>query len=293
MELLSRLRVLAGQEREAVADVIEHLAEMARRGSIPDTGYPTLFDYCTKALGFSDSEAYLRIRVARASLLSRKIIDDLRSGKVHLEAVLRLSAHLTEKNCESLLELAAGATKKEVQCLVASLSPGLAPERDVIRIVAATPPPGLEPTVIPPPSKVRLSFTADGGFLELLDRLKSLRRHRHPAGRLEDMLRDAMEALLLQIDPAAERRRRSQAAGAPGRRWIPRATRRAVWKRDGGLCTYRSDDGTLCRSADFVEIDHIRPYALGGASDDPTNLRLLCRAHNQRRARKALERKTA
>lgn len=42
-----------------------------------------------------------------------------------------------------------------------------------------------------------------------------------------------------------------------------------------------SPDGTPCGSREFLEIDHIQPFARGGPSDRTGNLRLLCRAHNQ------------
>jgi 5-methylcytosine-specific restriction endonuclease McrA len=35
----------------------------------------------------------------------------------------------------------------------------------------------------------------------------------------------------------------------------------------------------------LLQIDHIKPYALGG-THDPENLRVLCAAHNQHEARK-------
>jgi hypothetical protein len=51
-------------------------------------------------------------------------------------------------------------------------------------------------------------------------------------------------------------------------------TRRFIWQRDQGKCTQ-------CGSEKYLEIDHILPRALGG-TNKPENLRLLCRAHNQR-----------
>ncbi|MDE2143013.1 MAG: HNH endonuclease [Elusimicrobia bacterium] len=35
-----------------------------------------------------------------------------------------------------------------------------------------------------------------------------------------------------------------------------------------------------------MEFDHVTPRASGGPSDDPANLRLLCRAHNDLEARR-------
>lgn len=284
-ELLARLAAFAAQEREDVADVVEHLSELDRRGCIADTGCATLFDYCTRVLRYSEGAAFLRIRAARAARKLPRILDDLRSGELHLDAVMRLYPHLTEENGERLLDLAAGKSKREVLSLVAGLSQDPVPERDVVRVCAAPAAvPGDAPDVIPPPSRVRISFTADNEFLEMIERLKGLRRHRHPSGRLEDLLKESVAAMLDRVDPARRgEAAASQSAGRRGR-YIPRRVRRFVWRRDEGRCTFIGPGGIRCGSTSQLEVDHIRPFAEGGRSDDADNLRLLCRPHNQRLA---------
>jgi hypothetical protein len=81
-----------------------------------------------------------------------------------------------------------------------------------------------------------------------------------------------------QVDP----RQRGVVDGANPRqrgRSVPRAVRRAVWKRDCARCTYVDASGQRCRETACLELDHIDPHARGGP---PTveNLRLRCRAHN-------------
>jgi hypothetical protein len=63
--------------------------------------------------------------------------------------------------------------------------------------------------------------------------------------------------------------------------------RRYVWERDGGRCAFVSADGHRCDSTRRLEIDHVRPVAMGGETK-PENLRLLCRAHNQYEAERLL-----
>ena len=67
-------------------------------------------------------------------------------------------------------------------------------------------------------------------------------------------------------------------------RYIPQEIRRIVWKRDNGQCAYQSLDGRKCGGKAFLELDHSHPFALGGKST-AENMQLLCRAHNQYRAR--------
>jgi 5-methylcytosine-specific restriction endonuclease McrA len=55
---------------------------------------------------------------------------------------------------------------------------------------------------------------------------------------------------------------------------------RAVLQKHEGECSYRDPKtGVKCTSRYQIQIDHIRPRALGG-THAPENLRLLCRQHN-------------
>jgi hypothetical protein len=64
-------------------------------------------------------------------------------------------------------------------------------------------------------------------------------------------------------------------------RYIPAATKRAVWHRDGGQCAFvDSKTGCRCESRHSLEYEHIQPFALGGGSS-LENLKLLCPAHNR------------
>ncbi len=118
------------------------------------------------------------------------------------------------------------------------------------------------------------------------------------------MIREALEAYLDRKDPqrrldmkaakaeavaegnAATHERlpisflRTWAAG----RYIPARVKSAVWQRDDGRCAWREPDGRVCGSKEWLEYDHIRPYAKGGKSEDARNVRLLCRVHNQQSA---------
>ncbi len=63
-------------------------------------------------------------------------------------------------------------------------------------------------------------------------------------------------------------------------RYIPAPVRDEIFVRDGFRCTFIAADGTRCDATRHLQIDHIRPFALGG-KHVPENLRLLCGAHNR------------
>ncbi len=301
--LLSRLEELVRQEREGVADIVEHITEVDRREVTLDRGFPSLFDYCVKKLGYSESAAFLRIRAARAAGEFPEIVQRLRSGRLHLEGIARLYPHMTSDNGLELLDRVDGATKREVVAFVATLQSSPPPDRDVIipvpatlerRDAAASAPKESSPQVIPPPSH-RFHFTGDEELLSMIERLRGLLRHKHPDGRLEDIFKEAARALLGAIErtrmPTQRRAATSQAGAVPrsfraGGRLVPRAIKREVWARDGGRCAFTAPDGRRCESSDALEYDHIVPWADGGRSDTADNIRLLCRAHNQRLGRR-------
>lgn len=288
-DLLGRLAVLVAQERESLADVIEHLMEVDRREIVIDRGYPSLFSYCLNALGYSEAESYLRIRAARAAQAFPRLLGDLRSGHLRLEAIARLYPHLTVENNAELLDRAAGASKREVLTLVAQLQTEPAPRRDVVVPVPALPEAGTlaaqSPHVIAPPQH-RFHFTADRELVDLVEKLRQLLRHKHPEGRLESIFKEAARALLDSIDPGRRRSACGRKRQSRRSRAVPESVKRQVWERDGGRCAYVSEDGRRCESRDAIEYDHIVPWSLGGESDSPGNIRLLCRPHNLRLARK-------
>lgn len=66
--------------------------------------------------------------------------------------------------------------------------------------------------------------------------------------------------------------------GQASSRSIPQAVKSAVWQRYGGRCAECGDD-------QYLEYDHIIPFAKGGASSE-NNLQLLCRRCNMRKSDK-------
>ena len=175
------------------------------------------------------------------------------------------------------------------------------PSAHVVPVVAAPLLSSSDPELVPPPPKrpvlrpvapdtYSLCVTVDAALKKDLDQLKEFLSHKVPNGDWAAVLREAVQCALekhRKRKGAAEpsRTRKSPAAekavkkAASGRQPIPAAVRREVWKRDEGRCTWRSPDGQHCGSTWKVELDHIRPAALGGPSTIE-NLRILCRAHN-------------
>ncbi len=160
-------------------------------------------------------------------------------------------------------------------------------------------PPSQEPRDLKQPREsaeseptLEIRFAASRRFVLAIESLRALLWHKYPTGRFEDVLFEAAENFIAERDPARKTKkctsRNGPPAGKPRTRRIPSALRRAVWRRDGGRCSYVGTTGR-CGETRGLEIDHVQPWALGGRSDLESNLRLLCRAHNQSEARRVFE----
>src|SRR5437899_3044462 len=123
-DLLARIGVLAGREREATAELVPHLAELDVRTALyAAQSYGSLFGYCTKVLRLSEDAACNRIYAARACRRFPVILEALASGALSLTSVRMLSQHLTPENHQAVLARAGGRSRREIEALVAELAP--------------------------------------------------------------------------------------------------------------------------------------------------------------------------
>jgi 5-methylcytosine-specific restriction endonuclease McrA len=120
-----------------------------------------------------------------------------------------------------------------------------------------------------------------------LDQARALLSHCIPSGDLGQVLDRALDAVIREMEKrrfAATTRPRGRAPRrvSANARHIPAHVKRDVWARDGGRCTFAGPNGHRCGERRFLEFDHVRPVALGGAATiAAADLRLRCRAHNQ------------
>ena len=136
----------------------------------------------------------------------------------------------------------------------------------------------------PAQARVVFTFTAGEEVQSWFEAARDLLRHRFPSGRMEEVIGEALRRLVQDELPSEPKRRRTETS--PGSRHIPKRVQDEVWRRDSGRCAFVGPEGVRCAETAWLEFDHIVPFALGGPSNDPANIRLLCRAHNQSEARR-------
>jgi hypothetical protein len=202
------------------------------------------------------------------------------------ETMLSSQAHpalATHSRCASTADdapmTAAAATTKESAAAARDMhtSESAAFDTPVIRTTR-------ERTVMTPlaPARYKLQMTLGADTVEKLRRAQDLLRHTIPDGDPAAILDRALTFLLADVArtklAATKRPRINHHEPHRRSRYVPAAVRRAVWMRDGGRCTFVGTEGQ-CGETGFLELHHLEPYALGGATT-VKGMALRCRAHN-------------
>jgi hypothetical protein len=135
-DLLASVRRAALDERSATRHLIALLSELDARRLYLGEGFSSLFTYCTQALQLSEHATYNRIEAARAARRFPVIFELLEAGSVTLTTVRLVAPHLTEANHRALLERLHHKSKRDVELVIATLTP--APDvRSVVRKLRA------------------------------------------------------------------------------------------------------------------------------------------------------------
>src|SRR5688500_14008631 len=122
-EILARIHDAVLKECVATARVIGLLMEIDVRRLYLAEGCSSLFTYCPQVLHFSEHAAYNRIETARAARRFPVIRQLVEAGALTLTSARPLAPPLTEPNQRHVLERARHKRKRELEVLVATLSP--------------------------------------------------------------------------------------------------------------------------------------------------------------------------
>lgn len=122
-QLAERMSVLIVRERDAIAEVVAHLAEVDRRRFYLEQACSSLYSYCCKRLGYNESAAYKRARVAQLARRVPRVMSALREGTHHLTGLVILAQYLNEGSAERLLEETRGLSCRELRQFIARRYP--------------------------------------------------------------------------------------------------------------------------------------------------------------------------
>ena len=127
----------------------------------------------------------------------------------------------------------------------------------------------------------QINFAAGERLKQKLERLKGLLAHKYPAGRLEHIIEEAVDHLIVAKTPKAKRETSPKPSSS---RYIPVKWRAQVYLRAGHRCEFVGEEGRRCGSTRWLQIDHRRPLSLGGTTSLP-NLQIMCSLHNLHKAK--------
>ncbi|MBS2014030.1 MAG: HNH endonuclease [Deltaproteobacteria bacterium] len=315
--LLAQLASLCLEGRRLVARVIEHLIAVEDRGLHLRAACDSMWSFCTQRLGMSHGETSRRLHAAKLVRRFPSLLGRIERGEIHLSSLKILGRFLDASNLDALLEAARGKSKLEVQELVARLFPR--PDAPEIVIEQTTSPlhassrTQADPASLPcsstqtaearpsPGAPLRnarieplsgttylVQMTLSKAGWDDLQRVKELMSHRLPNGSTVEIVEAALKHLRERLEKErlgkSSRPRAQRRSSKPGH--IDQATRREVFERDGVRCAFVDAEGRRCTSRTRLELDHIVPRARGG-SDEASNLRVTCRAHNLHLAEEA------
>ena len=324
-EAMRKLDTIDLEEKSRIAEGVALIAVIDHRRDYLAAGYSCMRDYCMGRLHMSEDQAFRRIQVARAALDFPDVFEHLADGRLTVTTASVLAPHLQLETVGELLAAAAYRSRPEIVRLLAERSRPTEAPALLLECEASveTPSSSLAPVQVnsladvrghcssepadgsPAPAQVkcprrgRVSPSLTGGYdvrLSITDdehedlrRAQALLGHAVPSGDPALVYARAMKHYLAHLEKQRLGAKPGAAAAAriASGRGIPKPLRRLVWERDGGRCTFVSEDGHRCEATSRLELDHIQPIALGGRTASE-NLRVLCRAHNQYEAERVL-----
>jgi hypothetical protein len=265
------LKLLVSEEKRVKTELIEVLSLALAQESWLEFGYSSLFDWLTRGYHYPPGTAMRRIEAARLLRSVPEAKEKLDAGELSLMAMSKV------QNAIQAQEKLGNITReKKIEALKAV--EGLPVEKIEKKLVEIFPASGEK-------AKRETHRVTEGGFVrhsmnlseqatQDLKRAKEVLSHKFPHADDAQIIAYALEFLLDKKDPlrlpAASK---VEPTGSVGRA-------RQVLQKHQGECSFRDPNtGVKCRSRYQVQIDHIKPRALGG-SNQPENLRPLCRQHN-------------
>ncbi len=287
-ELTNRIDILRGKEWELTLKFLIHLGEFDKRKLYLELGYPSLFEYCTKKLGYSEGSAYRRIESARTLKGHPELANSFINGKVSICSIA--SAAKAIKAEKASISDIIGKTSREVAALVAEVAPIAKPKEKIKEIkvlnnLASNPiysncTSALKVENIKeqkPETRFEIKFSVTKEIFSEIQNIKARLSNKLGADlSIENIMVELIRNFKTEV------KERKVTTLNEDTRYIPVSVKREVMRRESAQCSYVSSNGVRCTQKHYLEFDHVKPFAIGGKSN-LENIRLLCSAHNKAR----------
>lgn len=314
VEMNTHLMGLVRNERKMTLEIISYIGLFERCGGPLKMGYASMHDYLTRMLGYSDDQAYRRLKAARLYNQVPEVAEKLKEGSLTLTqaAEAQKSFELAQRETGVPVQI---ERKKEILNSIAKTTnfqtKAILSEELNLKL--------LEADIAKPQSDktVRLEVTLTAEQYEKLKQIKSLLSHQVPSQNTAEVFDILFNQFLgkhvytnnrsekvaevrteeiqgIQSPEAAEgisshqsvsmnsekpSSKRSKLHPDHRSRYISTKIRRSVYQRAQGCCEHVDQNGHRCNSRYQLAIDHKIPFALNG-THELDNLRITCSRHN-------------
>lgn len=295
-ELISRMEKLVRSERKITHLVLLHIIEIEDRKLFASLGYDGMYSYLTKGLGYSESSAYRRLQSARLLRNVPDVAAKIEDGKLNLSQLTKVQKCLREQSQSTGEAL---SPKVTMQILEKIEHKSVFETERVLSTEFDRPIQTQESLKPQKDDSVRLEITLTHEQFAELEQAKSLLSHFCHEGSWSEVIAQLAKAFnRKKLQPEKELKQnpenpkliasksntvtQSFAAKTISRPrvYIPVSVKRAVYNKAEGCCDFIDPNTkTRCQSKYQLQIDHIQPWSMGG-SNELSNLRLLCRTHN-------------
>ena len=275
-------------------------------------GYASLFDYVVSALGFSRDCACCFINVARKAREIPQINEEIKKGHLTVAKAKKITAVINKDNAPKWLEMARTLPCRKLEHEVAKVAPKestvekanyVSENRLDLRL-------GVSQDLLDDLRRIQDILSQKKGRHVKLEEVLEVTTEAF-LGREDPVIK--AKRILARNEKADARKRSSHVTTSKGKakekhiiakaptkfdnktsfastKTAPQSRRKAlsaavkyrVIARDEGQCSYRHANGARCDQRRWLEIDHVRPVALGGV-DQVDNLQLLCFSHHRQK----------
>lgn len=264
--LLNDTKALIVREREHLTKILHHLKEIDRRKLYSDLGFSSLYDYCTKELGYSNGSAYRRIEAARLIEVVPEIEEKIESGLLNLMNISQASQFFNQNDVDNPED------KKAILSQLENLSKS---EGDKMLLA-------LSGEDEKPTKEGKRRVTKDLTRVSVLLTDEQLDRCNYLMGLIgKKMTYQDLIEYMVAIAIADVEKRKFKVLSYAKDSLPPVGVKRVIKASTKGEVFRRDQKCVKCGSTRNLNFDHQIPFALGGKSED-SNVRLLCFNCNQR-----------
>ncbi|WP_347358104.1 HNH endonuclease signature motif containing protein [Bdellovibrio sp.] len=316
-ELIKRMEKLVRGERKITHLVLLHILEIEERKIFAELGFDSMYSYLTQKLGYSESAAYRRLQSARLLKKVPTLAEKIEDGRLNLSQLTQVQKCLKQQSQKTGTEF---STHQTLQVLEQIENKNNFATEQVLAVAFDLSIQIRESLKPQKDESVRIELTLSKEQFTELEQAQSLLSHICPEGTWADVIgylaqnfnkrklqgkmpttkapRIATSSKCFESQrdkPPAFNSTITQSFAATELKYFPKRprkyisvnTRRELLKKASNCCEYQNPTtGQRCQSRYQLQVEHIQPWALGG-SNHISNLKTLCRTHNNLSARRS------